>query len=132
MVVLMGSGAETARETAAAFMSLARSVGVLQVRLYRPFSATHFSRRCRAVPRAIAVLEQTKEPGAPGEPLYLDVVIRWRKRSAAASVRDAAGDRWPLRAVVEGFQSGDGESGVRRTAAERTARTASPSASMTM
>ncbi len=47
---------------------------MLQVRLYRPFSAAHFVAALPQTVRAIAVLDRTKEPGAPGEPLYLDVV----------------------------------------------------------
>src|SRR5208282_2790218 len=73
-IVLMGSGAETARETADALRRAGERVGVLQVRLYRPFSAEHFLAALPESCRAIAVLEQTKEPGATGEPLYLDVV----------------------------------------------------------
>ncbi len=73
VVILMGSGAETARETAAALRRAGEKVGVLQVRLFRPFSAAHFLAALPAGCRSIAVLEQTKEPGAPGEPLYLDV-----------------------------------------------------------
>ena len=74
VIILMGSGAETARETAAALQQAGEKVGVLQVRLFRPFSASHFLAALPATCRAIAVLEQTKEPGATGEPLYLDVV----------------------------------------------------------
>jgi len=74
VVVLMGSGAETARETAAVLRRAGEKVGVLQVRLYRPFSAAHFLAVLPATCRAVAVIEQTKEPGASGEPLYLDVV----------------------------------------------------------
>jgi pyruvate-ferredoxin/flavodoxin oxidoreductase len=74
VIVLMGSGAETARETAAFLQKAGEGVGVLQVRLYRPFSAEHFLAALPDTCRAIAVLEQTKEPGAPGEPFYLDVV----------------------------------------------------------
>jgi pyruvate-ferredoxin/flavodoxin oxidoreductase len=74
VIVLMGSGAETARETAAALRREGESVGVLQVRLFRPFSVDHFLRALPSSCRAIAVLERTKEPGATGEPLYLDVV----------------------------------------------------------
>jgi pyruvate-ferredoxin/flavodoxin oxidoreductase len=73
-IVLMGSGAETARATAEALRRAGAKVGVLQVRLYRPFSAEHFLAALPESCRAIAVLEQTKEPGATGEPLYLDVV----------------------------------------------------------
>src|SRR5271165_5931380 len=74
VVVLMGSGVETANATATALNQHGEQVGVLQVRLYRPFAAEAF---LAALPRsvnAVAVLEQTKESGAPGEPLYLDVV----------------------------------------------------------
>jgi pyruvate-ferredoxin/flavodoxin oxidoreductase len=73
-VVLMGSGAETARDTAAALRGRGEKVGVLTVRLYRPFDAAAFAAAMPPGVRAIAVLEQTKEPGASGEPLYLDVV----------------------------------------------------------
>jgi pyruvate-ferredoxin/flavodoxin oxidoreductase len=74
VVVLMGSGAETARQTAAALRRARERVGVLQVRLFRPFSAEHFLAALPSACRAVAVLERTKEPGAAGEPLYLDVV----------------------------------------------------------
>ena len=74
VLVLMGSGAETARETVKALAAQGEKVGVLQVRLYRPFSAAHFLTALPPSVGAIAVLEQTKEPGAAGEPLYLDVI----------------------------------------------------------
>ena len=75
IIVIMGAGAETARETAAFLRreSGAR-VGVMQVRLFRPFDAERFVAAIPESCRAIAVLEQTKEPGAPGEPLYMDVM----------------------------------------------------------
>jgi pyruvate-ferredoxin/flavodoxin oxidoreductase len=74
VIVIMGSGAETVRETVDDLRRRGERVGVLTVRLYRPFSAAHF---VRALPRtvdSIAVLDRTKEPGATGEPLYQDVV----------------------------------------------------------
>ena len=74
VVVLMGSGAETARGTAAALRRTGEKVGVLQVRLFRPFSAEHFLAALPESCAAVAVLEQTKEPGAAGEPLYLEVI----------------------------------------------------------
>jgi pyruvate-ferredoxin/flavodoxin oxidoreductase len=74
VVILMGSGTETARATAVALVASGEKVGVLQVRLYRPFAADAFMAALPRTVRAIAVLEQTKESGAPGEPLYLDVV----------------------------------------------------------
>ena len=70
----MGSGVETARETAEAMQASGEKVGVMQVRLYRPFAADAFLAALPRTVRAVAVLEQTKESGAPGEPLYLDVV----------------------------------------------------------
>ena len=74
VIVVMGSGCETARETVKVLRTSGDRIGVVQVRLYRPFSAQHLLAALPASVRAIAVLEQTKEPGAPGEPLYLDVV----------------------------------------------------------
>ena len=74
VIVLMGSGAETAREAATFLQKAGELVGVLQVRLYRPFSAGHFLAALPESCRAVAVLEQVKEAGAPGEPLYVDVV----------------------------------------------------------
>jgi pyruvate-ferredoxin/flavodoxin oxidoreductase len=74
VVILMGSGAEAARETAAVLRLSGEKVGVLQVRLFRPFSAPHFLAALPDTCRAVAVLDRTKEPGATGEPLYLDVI----------------------------------------------------------
>jgi pyruvate-ferredoxin/flavodoxin oxidoreductase len=83
VIVLMGSGVETARATAAALQINGEKVGVLQVRLYRPFAADAFLAALPSTVRAIAVLEQTKESGAPGEPLYLDVVHTLAQRRHA-------------------------------------------------
>jgi pyruvate-ferredoxin/flavodoxin oxidoreductase len=83
VIVMMGSGAETARETAAVLQGRGERVGVLQVRLYRPFAAEVFLLALPESCRAVAVLEQTKEPGAPGEPLYLDVVTTLAQAFAA-------------------------------------------------
>jgi pyruvate-ferredoxin/flavodoxin oxidoreductase len=74
IIILMGSGTETARAAAVALRQADEKVGVLQVRLFRPFSAVHFLAVLPETCRAVAVLEQTKEPGALGEPLYLDVI----------------------------------------------------------
>jgi pyruvate-ferredoxin/flavodoxin oxidoreductase len=87
VIVMMGSGAETARETAAVLRERGERVGVLQVRLYRPFAAEAFLAALPDSCRAIAVLEQTKEPGAPGEPLYLDVVTTLAQAVAAGGRR---------------------------------------------
>ena len=74
VVVLMGSGAETAESTAEYLANQGEKVGVLKVRLYRPFAAEAFVQALPPTVRAIAALDRTKEPGATGEPLYLDVV----------------------------------------------------------
>ncbi len=75
VIILMGSGAETAQETIDYMTQrMEEKVGVLKVRLYRPFSAKHFIESLPKTVEKIAVLDRTKEPGAFGEPLYLDVV----------------------------------------------------------
>ncbi|GAB4537038.1 MAG: pyruvate:ferredoxin (flavodoxin) oxidoreductase [Anaerolineae bacterium] len=74
VLVLMGSGAETAEETASYLVSQGEKVGVLKVRLFRPFSVPHFLAALPPTVKAIAALDRTKEPGAIGEPLYQDVV----------------------------------------------------------
>ena len=74
IIIIMGSGSETSRATARVLCAAGAKVGVLQVRLYRPFSAADFIAALPSSVRSIAVLEETKEPGASGEPLYLDVM----------------------------------------------------------
>lgn len=74
IIVMMGSGAEAADETVRYLQSKEEKVGLVKVRLYRPFSIEHFINALPATTKSIAVLDRTKEPGAPGEPLYLDVV----------------------------------------------------------
>jgi pyruvate-ferredoxin/flavodoxin oxidoreductase len=73
VIVTMGSSIEAVEETVNYLMAKGRKVGVLKVRLYRPFSAKHFLRALPATCKRIAVLDRTKEPGAVGEPLYQDV-----------------------------------------------------------
>ena len=73
VVVMMGNGAEAAEEVAAYLGAKGEKVGVLKVRLYRPFSLEHFAKALPRTVKAIAVLDRTKEPGALGEPLYEDV-----------------------------------------------------------
>jgi len=74
VVVIMGSGAEAAHECADYLNAKGEKVGLLKVRLYRPFSIADFVAALPDSVRTIAVMDRTKEPGAPGEPLYLDVV----------------------------------------------------------
>src|SRR5204862_804796 len=74
VIVIMGSGAETTHEAVDRLVASGEKVGVLKVRLYRPFVASAFLAALPKTVRAIAVLDRTKEPGAPGDPLYLDVM----------------------------------------------------------
>ncbi|MGO8796011.1 MAG: pyruvate:ferredoxin (flavodoxin) oxidoreductase [Candidatus Sulfotelmatobacter sp.] len=74
VIVMMGSGAEVAHEAVDALNARDEKLGVLKVRLYRPFSVKDFVEALPASVKKIAVLDRTKEPGAIGEPLYLDVV----------------------------------------------------------
>ncbi|MEW6736957.1 MAG: pyruvate:ferredoxin (flavodoxin) oxidoreductase, partial [Acidobacteriota bacterium] len=74
VIVLMGSAAETTHQTVQWLLDQGRRVGVVKVRLYRPFSLMDFISKLPATVRTIAVLDRTKEPGAIGDPLYLDVV----------------------------------------------------------
>ncbi len=74
IIILMGSGAETVHETVEYLNRKGEKVGLIKVRLYRPFSAKDLVAAMPASVKKIAVLDRTKEPGSPGEPLYLDVV----------------------------------------------------------
>jgi pyruvate-ferredoxin/flavodoxin oxidoreductase len=73
VIVIMGSGAETAHETTEYLTSKGQKVGVIKVRLFRPFSTKDFIGALPKTVRKIAVLDRTKEPGSLGEPLYMDV-----------------------------------------------------------
>jgi pyruvate-ferredoxin/flavodoxin oxidoreductase len=94
VVVLMGSGAETAQETAAWLVQRGERVGVLTVRLFRPFAVADFAAALPATARAVAVLDRTKEPGAVGDPLYLDVVTALRE--ARRDIPVVVGGRYGL------------------------------------
>ena len=116
VLVVMGSGAETVVQTVAALVERGERVGVVQVRLYRPFPTRAFLEALPATVRTVGVLDRTKEPGSIGEPLYLDVV-------AALAEAHADGERpvmprvtrWTLRTVLEGVHARHGRRGVRRT-----------------
>ena len=74
VIVLMGSGAETAQEAVEYLAARGEKVGVVKVRLFRPFSIEQFIKALPATVKSICVLDRTKEPGAIGDPLYLDVI----------------------------------------------------------
>jgi pyruvate-ferredoxin/flavodoxin oxidoreductase len=73
VIIIMGSGADTVHETVDYLTSKDEKVGVLKVRLYRPFSTKAFIESLPKTVKKIAVLDRTKEPGSIGEPLYIDV-----------------------------------------------------------
>ncbi|MDR2211491.1 MAG: pyruvate:ferredoxin (flavodoxin) oxidoreductase [Spirochaetaceae bacterium] len=73
VIIIMGSGAETCEETVEYLEKTGEKVGVLKVRLFRPFDASAFVKALPPAVKAIAVLDRTKDPGALGEPLYEDV-----------------------------------------------------------
>ena len=90
VIVMMGSGAETAHQTAEDLNAAGEKVGLLKVRLFRPFSAAHLVAALPPTVRQIAVLDRTKEPGAAGEPLYQDVITAFAEHLSAGGERFAA------------------------------------------
>ena len=91
VIVLMGSGAGAAEETVAALNKRGDKVGLLKVRLFRPFPVAAFFAALPMTVRAISVLDRTKEPGSPGEPMYMDVVTSF----AELSRNDRSLREWP-------------------------------------
>ncbi len=82
VIVMMGSGCETTEETVAALRANGEKVGLLKVRLYRPFSVERLVSALPRTVKSIAVLDRTKEPGSAGEPLYQDVVTAVSEEAA--------------------------------------------------
>ncbi len=74
VIVMIGSGAEAAQEAIEHLVPKGEKVGLVKVRLYRPFSVEHFVAALPPTVKTIAALDRTKEPGAVGEPLYVDLV----------------------------------------------------------
>ena len=74
VIILMGSGAETAIETALALNKGGEKFGVIQARLYRPFSLDYLIKALPTTTKTLGILDRTKEPGAAGEPLFQDVL----------------------------------------------------------
>ena len=96
VVVLIGSGAETVEETVERLVARGEKVGLVKVRLYRPFSVEHFRAALPPTVTTVAVLDRTKEPGAVGEPLYLDVVAALDETAAAHARPRVIGGRYGL------------------------------------
>ncbi len=102
MIIIMGSGADTAHETAEFLASKGEKVGVLKVRLFRPFSIEHFIAALPKTVKKIAVLDRTKEPGSLGEPLYLDI------RTAIGEAMDAGQSPFKKYPLIVGGRYGLG------------------------
>ncbi|ARV57950.1 pyruvate:ferredoxin (flavodoxin) oxidoreductase [Nostocales cyanobacterium HT-58-2] len=95
VIVSMGSSCEVVHETVDYLNARGEKVGVVKVRLYRPFDAIKFVESLPETVKAIAVLDRTKEPGSAGEPLYLDVVTAIHE-AADSPVPRAVGGRYGL------------------------------------
>jgi pyruvate-ferredoxin/flavodoxin oxidoreductase len=87
VIVMIGSGAETAQETIDYLNAHGNKVGLIKVRLVRPFSIEHFIAAIPSSVKSIAVLDRTKEPGSAGEPLYQDVLTALAESVGAGSPR---------------------------------------------
>ena len=97
VIVVMGSGIGAVEEAVQHLVASGQKVGLLKVRLYRPFDVTCFLDALPSTVQNIAVLDRTKEPGAVGEPLYQDVVAALAESDAARSVRpNVIGGRFGL------------------------------------
>jgi pyruvate-ferredoxin/flavodoxin oxidoreductase len=103
VVILMGSGAGAVEETLDALLGRGEKVGALKVRLYRPFAAEAILAALPPTARSIAVLDRTKEPGAAGEPLYVDVATAlYEAATAPASGKERKQGEVRLPQVIGG------------------------------
>ena len=93
VLVMMGSGSETAHEAVEHLAAAGEKVGLIKVRLFRPFSASHLLAALPPTARAVAVLDRTKEPGAVGDPLYLDVCAAVTEAHQAGSLDARVAER---------------------------------------
>ncbi|RKX23949.1 MAG: pyruvate:ferredoxin (flavodoxin) oxidoreductase, partial [Candidatus Zixiibacteriota bacterium] len=104
VVVIMGTGAEVAHESVDELTKRGEKVGLIKVRLYRPFATKAFTATLPKTVKRIAVMDRTKEPGAGGEPMYLDV------QSALEEAYNYGWDRPNARPMVVGGRYGLGSS----------------------
>ena len=111
VVILMGSASGAVEETIDYLNKQGEKLGLLKVRLYRPFAADAFLAALPKTVQSIAVLDRTKEPGAVGEPLVSGCGDRLQRsvRRRQIAIRAAATHHWrALRSVFEGIHAGDG------------------------
>jgi pyruvate-ferredoxin/flavodoxin oxidoreductase len=93
VMIIMGSGADTTQEYVEWALAQGQKIGVLKVRLYRPFSIKHFVNALPKTVKTLAVLDRVKEAGSVGEPLYLDVVTALREAADEGISRFATAPR---------------------------------------
>ena len=93
LIVMMGSGAEVAHETVEALLATGEKVGLLKVRLFRPFAIEALVAAIPESVKSVAVLDRTKEPGATGEPLYCDVITAFAEMGI---IKKVIGGRYGL------------------------------------
>jgi pyruvate-ferredoxin/flavodoxin oxidoreductase len=96
VIVMMGSGCEAAHETVDYLVSQGEKVGLVKIHLFRPFDMKNLVAALPASVKAIAVLDRTKEPGAGGEPLYLDVVTALHEEWQNGALPKVVGGRYGL------------------------------------
>jgi pyruvate-ferredoxin/flavodoxin oxidoreductase len=86
IIILMGSGAEAAHEAVDYLVGKGEKIGIIKVRLYRPFSVKHLMAAFPKTTKSVAVLDRTKEPGSIGEPLYQDILSAFSEEMAAGNL----------------------------------------------
>ena len=134
VIIVMGSASGAVEETVDTLVAAGEKVGMLRIRLFQPFPAEQIIAALPPTVRSIAVLDRTKEPGAVGEPLYLEVVATLAEamdRDDPPFDRVSAGHRRALRAVIEGDDPVDGQADLRRARPRRGRSAISRSASTT-
>ena len=109
LIIIMGSGGETVAETVKALNNNGEKTGVIQVRLYRPFSLEHLINAIPATVKSIAILDRTKESGAAGEPMYQDVLATLVEAMQQGKLKTSTQiDWWPLWAFFQRIYPGNG------------------------
>ena len=119
VIVMMGSGAEAAEEAVDALNRQGEKIGLLKVRLYRPFDANAFLAALPATVKAIAVLDRCKEPGACRRTSLSGHRHRPRGKLRQAALRQAHRHRRPLRPLVQGIHARHGQGHLRRAGQAR-------------
>ena len=134
VILVMGSGTGAVKETVEVMTDAGEKVGMVQVRLFQPFPSEELVAALPKTVKSIAVLDRTKEPGAVGEPFYLETVAALNEAMDSADAPFARmprviGGRYGL--SLQGVHAADGQAHLRRAGARTRPRSTSPSASST-